>query len=310
MRRLPVIILAVLVSCLAAAAEDSSTKAAFQQAVSEYQKADKPTPEAAENVIKLAIALDQLPPIPEEARRHFVRGSALVKDVKSAEDYGGVIEEFSQAVKMAPWMPQALFNLALAYEAKGDYAKAISNMKLYQLFKLSESEARGAKDKTYALEARMDKVTREKEEREVQAQETANALDRSLVGTWYLKQSKDLAHKDGDPIIVIRRSSGVYSATLPRENWTQDLGANGNSRLTEELTEEISDVRIQARNVKFQTKTLIANYLNGRYLSTTSIVHKYDVELGAHAKTLNGTAESDLGPRRSETERCELFRSE
>jgi TonB family protein len=134
-----------------ASTQAQTTNADFQQAVSAYQQSF--SADAAEKVIRIAAAMPQLPPIPEEARRHFVRGTALFKDAKSPDDFKQVTEEFQQAVRLAPWWPDARYNFALALEAAGDYDNAILNVKLYLLFKLSDADARAAHDKIYALEA-------------------------------------------------------------------------------------------------------------------------------------------------------------
>jgi hypothetical protein len=97
----------------------------------------------------------QTPPaIPEEARKHFVMGTTLFKDAKTADDFAAVESEFKQAADLAPQWPDARYNLALAKEAAGDYSGAMADLKLYQKFKLSDSEARTVQDKIYALEAK------------------------------------------------------------------------------------------------------------------------------------------------------------
>jgi hypothetical protein len=94
------------------------------------------------------------PLVPEEARKHFVMGTTLFKDAKTADDFVQVEGEFKQATDLAPQWPDARYNLALAKEAAGDYSGAMEDLKLYQKFKLSESEARTVQDKIYALEAK------------------------------------------------------------------------------------------------------------------------------------------------------------
>src|SRR6266404_6705954 len=42
------------------------------------------------------------PVIPEEARRHFVMGTTLFKDAKTADDFAQVVSEFKQAADLAP----------------------------------------------------------------------------------------------------------------------------------------------------------------------------------------------------------------
>ncbi|MGA3125612.1 MAG: energy transducer TonB [Candidatus Korobacteraceae bacterium] len=135
-----------------ASTQAQTTNADFQQAVSAYQQSPNDLNKA-EKVIRMAAAMDQLPPIPEEARRHFVRGTALFKDAKTMVDYDQVAGEFKQAVHLAPWWPDARYNLALEQEAAGVYDWAIANLKLYLLFKLPDADAGAAQNKIYALEA-------------------------------------------------------------------------------------------------------------------------------------------------------------
>jgi len=152
-----------LLLCAAALrAPAQTTDAAFQQAVAAYQQS--PSDAKAAQIIKMAAAMDQLPPIPEEARKHFVQGAALFKAAKSPEDFNQVSVEFLQSVRLAPWWPEARYNLALAREAAGDYPTAIAKLKLYQLFKLPETEARAVQDKIHALEAKQEKAAKAAEE--------------------------------------------------------------------------------------------------------------------------------------------------
>ena len=97
------------------------------------------------------------PVIPEEARKHFVMGTALFKDAKTPDDYVQVVGEFKQATDLAPQWPDPRYNLALAKEASGDYSGAEADLKIYQQFKLSDTEARSVQDKIYVLEAKLEK---------------------------------------------------------------------------------------------------------------------------------------------------------
>ncbi len=169
-----------LFCAVAVPARAQTSDADFQQAVAAYQQL--PSDATAEKVVRMAAAMDQLPPIPEEARRHFVRGTALFKDAKSSDDYKQVVDEFAQAVHLAPWWPEARYNLALAQEAVGDYNSAVSNAKLYLLFKLSEADARTAQDKIYALEAEQEKAARQPSPAVVAAQQQQDRYANWLKG--------------------------------------------------------------------------------------------------------------------------------
>jgi hypothetical protein len=119
-------------------------------------------------------AVTTSPPIPEEARKHFVMGATLFKDAKTADDFSQVESEFKQATDLAPQWPDARYNLALTKEAAGDYSGAIGDLKIYQQFKLSADEARTAQDKIYAREAKEEKIEKAVNEKaDIAAQEAA-----------------------------------------------------------------------------------------------------------------------------------------
>jgi tetratricopeptide (TPR) repeat protein len=131
-----------------------------------------------------------LAPIPEEARKHFIMGTTLFKDAKTADDLSQVESEFKQATDLAPQWPDARYNLGLAKEAAGDYSGAMADLKLYQQFKLSDAEARTVQDKIYALEAKAGAAAKKR----VEEQKVADAEERKkqnykdkigfLEGTW------------------------------------------------------------------------------------------------------------------------------
>lgn len=199
-------ILLIFISGFPARAQ--STDADFELAVIEYQRSH--TTAAAAEVIKLAKAMAQLPLIPEEARRHFVRGAALFKDATSPDDFKQVLDEFKQATDLAPWWPEARYNWALASEAAGDYAEAIDHLNLYLLFKLPEAEARTVQDKIYALEAKQEKAAKSKFEES--SPETVAARERheeedflkKLAGARYSRDDKTA-------LVEIRGAEAVFS---------------------------------------------------------------------------------------------------
>ena len=145
---------------IAVTAKAQTATAAFRQALADYQAVQDH--ENAEKVITMAAAMRQLPPIPEEARHHLVRGAALFKAAHGPEDFEQVIDEFGQAARLAPWWPEARYNLALSQEAAGLYSPAINNLKFYLLFRLPAADARAAQDKIYALEVKQEQAAKAK----------------------------------------------------------------------------------------------------------------------------------------------------
>jgi hypothetical protein len=154
-----IILTATLISSTRLLAQEANTSSAsaFERAVAEYGKA--PSSELAVKVIKAAAELDELPPVPEEARKHFIRGSVLFKDAKTADDFSKSAAEFSQAIQISPLLAEAHYNLAMVNEASADYVSAVYRLKVYQLFKLSPEEARRVQDKIYALELKSEQRT-------------------------------------------------------------------------------------------------------------------------------------------------------
>jgi tetratricopeptide (TPR) repeat protein len=143
----------------------------FQQAVAAYQQS--PSDATREKVIRMAAAMDQPPPIPAAAWRAFVRGQTAFKDAASTSDFVIVSQLFGQAVRLAPWWPEARYNWALAFEAAGDYPAAIDNLQAYLMFKLPEAEARAAQDKIADLEAKPKMAEQEKKLTDAKARESS-----------------------------------------------------------------------------------------------------------------------------------------
>jgi len=90
--------------------------------------------------------------VPEDARRHMVRGQAAVETAKSSGDYKDAIAEFEQALKLAPDWPDAYFNLGMVQGAAGDYDEAIINLKKYLDLVPNAEDAAQVKDNIYKLE--------------------------------------------------------------------------------------------------------------------------------------------------------------
>jgi len=141
------------------------------------------------------------PPIPEEARKHFVMGETMFKQAKNSDDFAQAAREYKQAAELAPQLQQARYDLALAEEAGGDYSSAMADLKLYQQFKLSDDEARAAQDKIYEIEAKQqlkasDDAAKQAKENspEVKLEKFFQNLDG---GTWQIVSSQFNNTKNG-----------------------------------------------------------------------------------------------------------------
>jgi tetratricopeptide (TPR) repeat protein len=187
-------VVAALLAVVSTNAQTTNTD--FQQAVAVYQKSH--SRDDAEKVIKMVAAMDQPPPIPEAAMEHFVMGQTIFKAAKNTNDFSMAGQEFIQAVRVAPWWPEARYNFALTLEASGNYSGAIADLKLYQEFKPPEAEARAVQNKIYVIQAKQkmaenDKASAEKAAKDAAAKaqesspETVAAKKQNTVEDWLKK---------------------------------------------------------------------------------------------------------------------------
>jgi hypothetical protein len=114
-------------------------------------------------------------PVPEEARRAFVKGNTAFTDAKSPADLLAAAARYEEAAKLAPSWPDPLYNLAKAREAAGDPAGALTALRAYLSLPLPPAEQREALDWSYALEERASKKSRD--------DASAAAADK-FAGTW------------------------------------------------------------------------------------------------------------------------------
>lgn len=109
-----------------------------------------------ERIITMARELKPPPAVPEEARRHFVKGTTIAKAATDAAGQALAVKSFEEALKLAPWWGDAWYNLAIAQELTGQLDAARTSLKLYILTGPEGDEARKAQDRIYALEAKQE----------------------------------------------------------------------------------------------------------------------------------------------------------
>ncbi len=105
-------------------------------------------------IIKLSSELKPAPAIPEEARKHFVEGTAIVKAAKNRAQQTMAAQSFTEALKIAPWWGDAYYNLGVAQELAEKYDEAEQAFNFYLLSKPSEAEKREVQDRIYGLSAK------------------------------------------------------------------------------------------------------------------------------------------------------------
>ncbi len=105
-------------------------------------------------IVKLTSDLKPAPAIPEEARKHFVEGTAIVKAAKNPAQQALAAQSFTEALKMAPWWGDAYYNLGVAQELAEKYDEAEKAFNFYLLSNPNATEKREVQDRIYALSAK------------------------------------------------------------------------------------------------------------------------------------------------------------
>jgi hypothetical protein len=287
-----IIAFSILIASLVAYADDASTNAAFQQAVTDYQQ--NPLNDNAKKVIALANGFDHLPTIPEEARKHFVKGGTLFKEAKDTNDLAMADGEFTQAIKFAPWWPEARYNCALTEEAKNDFTNALSDLRLYQLFKLPPDELRAVQDKIYKIEAKQERATKKQAEEQKAAEAAVLKSERDKIEAERAAKKTQFAGKwceDSDHLakvnIYITGSSDYYSAKLLTQNFTKSDAISGMT-VTVSGTSALSDFAVNGNELRFKITEQQEMYINGVLRSHDTFIDFYALTISDDGNQLIG----------------------
>jgi len=109
-------------------------------------------------MIRVVSQLNPPPVIPEEAKRHAVRAQTYLQTAKMDQDYAKALDEFEEALLLAPWWADAYFNCALAQEAAEDFEGAIRSCNLFLVAAPNDPAAGKIQNKIYALEVQAEKM--------------------------------------------------------------------------------------------------------------------------------------------------------
>jgi tetratricopeptide (TPR) repeat protein len=134
------------------------SKGQYREALAELSEALKAAdPQEAEQIqgalFGIARKSPSLSELPEEARKHTLRGEILIKEGNFAQ----AAAELKKAIQLAPYTARLYYNLALIHAELKKYPEAIRNMKLYLQAVPDAPDVRAAKDEIIKWEFAMEK---------------------------------------------------------------------------------------------------------------------------------------------------------
>jgi tetratricopeptide (TPR) repeat protein len=108
-----------------------------------------------EHAIKIALMLNPPPAIPEDAHRHAAFAVTAIRDAgDDPSRLDSAVGEWREVLRLAPWWPEANFNLGLTLEKQQRYAEAARYLKMYLLAAPTASDRDAVLQKIYSLEYR------------------------------------------------------------------------------------------------------------------------------------------------------------
>ena len=175
---------------LPARAQTANPLVTLNQYVADLQK-DPENAALRAKTISYARTITPPPEIPEEARRHYIRGSVYAKEAKTDAEFDAAIQEYIQAIYIAPWWGNAYYGLAMVQKASGQFDEAVANLKLALLAKMDDKDAKDAQDQIYAIEVEKELATKRNAEAKA-------ASDQQQADSNWNQLTADLANHDKD----------------------------------------------------------------------------------------------------------------
>ena len=170
-----------------------------------------------EKIIKMVAKLEPKPAVPEEARTRLAKADALLAAAPAGSSDSAVAQaaiDLRQAVRIAPWWPDAIVRLATTLQRSGRFDDALINLSLYQL----------ADPEGYAATVGVVSPPRAEPERVTPAAREPTVVSPALIYVYFPHAARGLGVKskvlcDGQKIadlahehyIVFRAASGFHN---------------------------------------------------------------------------------------------------
>lgn len=138
----------------AAAGDNAKAVAGYLEALKKCPAGSEPETRVREKLIRSAAIAP--PAVPEEARHMSQRAQAFIKFAQDSTGFAKAAAELEGALRLAPWWPEAYFNMGLVQEKLGAPAEAARNLKLYLLAEPGASDAENVRRKLVELEVQQE----------------------------------------------------------------------------------------------------------------------------------------------------------
>jgi len=107
-----------------------------------------------ERAIEVAQRLDPPPVISTEAKERAVSARKAITEARDENGFDRALEEYREAIQLAPWWAELHLDLALALERHGDYRSAAKSLALFQFARPRDPEAEKVTAKMHELESK------------------------------------------------------------------------------------------------------------------------------------------------------------
>ncbi len=203
----------VIMVSLFAQAQSVNPQETLNQHIAELQKNPNDN-SLREKIIKHVRTMKPAPAVPKEAERYMTRGIAAMKDAKSADDFKDAVKEFEKASLSAPWFANAYYNLGIAQDKAGLYAKAIKSLNLYLIAAPEAPDVKTVEKLIYEVEYRQEKAQKESSPKTVAEKEKKKFEEwlKKLDGARYVRHfSNDLLNSD---LIIEIKGNEIFESEV------------------------------------------------------------------------------------------------
>lgn len=148
----------------------------------------------------------------DQAQRHFNRGMAAVEMAGSQDDYAMAIDEFRQALALAPEWADVHYNLGLVQEKAGRYRDAVNSLRRYLQLVPNAPDAAEVRTLADKLEFKADQFLSDEDVLDIYVSLTDQGLwqdrGRSKVGLFRHENWVTSIRKTGSNALLISYNSG------------------------------------------------------------------------------------------------------